>query len=362
MGSKSKIHSLVLDIVYSPVVNKAVSHVGGQIIYANHLVRQKKKKLLAEAKVEFEKGYSFGNLDDYKQALEKHWVSYKEYAEMYAFYNKTESERSEYVSLLKMTYFYRRYNNGTILPLMRDKQRFLKTYSKCIHRKWLYAPEATYEQFEELITHFDCIVKPCDEARGKGVFKIYKNAVHNNDKALYKSCVENRMVVEQCIESCVELKVFHPKSLNTIRVVTIAGKEKACVFSGVFRAGVGDSVVDNTHAGGISVQINPMDGIVETDGADATGKRYTNHPDSGIQFKGYIIPQWDRIVENCCEMAKEVKNPITGWDVVINKQGQVEFIEANYGPDLDVMQVRYGHGIKRSLYALIKEYCGIEMK
>ena len=362
MGNKSKIHSLVLDIVYSPVVNKAVSLVGGQKLYAEYLVRQKKKKLLAEAKMEFEKGSSFGNLDDYKQALEKHWVSYKEYAEMYAFYNKTESERDEYVSLLKMTYFYRRYNNGTILPLMRDKQRFLKTYSKCIHRKWLYAPEATYEQFEELITHFDCIVKPCDEARGKGVFKIYKDADHSNDKALYKSCVENRMVVEQCIESCEELKAFHPKSLNTIRVVTIAGKEKACVFSGVFRAGVGDSVVDNTHAGGISVQINPMDGIVETDGADATGKRYTCHPDSGIQFKGYQIPQWKSIVDACCEMAMEVRNPITGWDVVVNNQREVEFIEANYGPDLDVMQVRYGHGVKKKLYALIKDYCGIEMK
>jgi hypothetical protein len=362
MSNNSKIHSAVLNIVYSPLVNKLISMVGGQILYTECHIRRKKRQRLVEAKKEFKNGSSFGNFNDYKQALKKHWVSYKEYAEMYEFYKKTEAEREEYVSLLKVAYFYRRYNNGVVLPILRDKQRFLKTYSKYIHREWLYAPESSFEQFEQLITKYDCIVKPCDEARGKGVFKIYKEADHSKDKALYESCVKNRMVVEQCIEACDELKAFHPQSLNTIRVVTIAGKEKACVFSGVFRSGVGDNVVDNTHAGGVSAQINPQSGIIETDGADSKGNKFVCHPDSGIQFKGYKIPQWDRIVENCCTMAKEVKNPITGWDVVINKQGQVEFIEANYGPDLDVMQVRYGHGIKRNLYALIKEYCGIEMK
>ena len=362
MSNNSKLPSFVIKIVYSPAINKLITFVCGRRLYAEYSVRLLKKRLLAEAKEEFEKGSPIGSLDDYKQAWEKHWVSYKEYAEMYEFYKKTEEERSEYVSLLKMTYFYKRYNNGFALPILRDKQKFLKTYSKYIHRKWLYAPEASFEQFEQLITGYDCIVKPCDEARGRGIFKIYKDADHSNDKKLYDSCVKNRMVLEQCIEDCEELKAFHPQSLNTIRVVTISNKEKACVFSGVFRAGVGDNVVDNTHAGGISAQINTQSGIIETDGADSKGNRYVCHPDSGIQFKGFRMPKWDSIVENCCELAKEVENPITGWDVVVNSEGEVEFIEANFGPDLDVMQVRYGHGIKKKLYTLIKEYCGVEMK
>ena len=362
MNKKSKIRLFVLNIIYSPMVNKLITVVGGRRLYAEYRVRLLKKRLLAKAKAEFEKGASLGSFDDYKQAWKKHWVSYPEYAEMYEFYKKTEEEREEYVSLLKMTYFYKRYNNGYILPVLRDKQRFLNAYSKYIHRKWLYVPEASFEQFSQLITNYDCIVKPCDEARGRGIFKIYKKDDHSNDKKLYDSCVKNRMVIEQCIEDCKELKAFHPQSLNTIRVVTIAGKEKACVFSGVFRAGVGDNVVDNTHAGGISAQINPQNGVIETDGADSKGNRYVCHPDSGIQFKGFRIPQWGSIVDNCCELAKEMGNPITGWDVVINSQNEVEFIEANFGPDLDVMQVRYGHGIKKELYALIKEYCGIEIK
>lgn len=362
MGKKSKLHSAVLSFSYSPFGNRLLKMLGGPKLYANYLVWKRKKLLLAIAEKEYRNGSPFGDLSDYRRALEKHWVSYLEYSSMYEFYKKTEEERNEYVSLLKMSFFYRRYNNGVALPMMRDKQRFLKAYSKYIYRRWLYAPESSFEQFKQLINSFDCIVKPSDEARGKGVFKIYKEADHNNDRTLYESCVKNRMVVEQCIESCKELKDFHPQSLNTIRVVTISGKEKACVFSGVFRTGVGNHVVDNTHAGGISVQITPQNGVIESDGSDSNGNKYVYHPDSKIQFKGFRIPQWNAIVEKCCKLAIEVGNPITGWDVVVNSQGEVEFIEANYGPDLDVMQVRCGHGIKKELYRLIKDYCGIEMK
>ena len=170
------------------------------------------------------------------------------------------------------------------------------------------------------------------------------------------------MLVEQCIEECDELKAFHPQSLNTLRVVTIANREKACVFSGVFRTGVGKSVVDNSHQGGVSAQINVIDGIVETDGANTRGERFSEHPDSGIAIKGFRIPQWNAIVETCCEAAKLTDNPITGWDVVVNSDGEVELIEANYGPDMDMMQTRYKKGAKKKIYDLIKEYCGIEMK
>jgi hypothetical protein len=361
MAKKSKIHSFVLDVAYSSAGNKIISFMGGPRLYADYLIWKKKRRALANAKKEYANGSTLGNLNDYKQALKKHWVSYQEYAYMYEFYKKTEEEREEYLSLLKILYFYRRYGRGVVLPMLRDKQKFLRSFSEYIHRQWLYAPEATFEEFSQLITRYDCILKPCDEARGKGISKIYKEADHRNDKALFESCVKNRMVVEQCVEACEELKAFHPQSLNTIRVVTVANKEKACVFSGVFRAGVGDNVVDNTHAGGVSAQINVKNGIIETDGADSMGNRYVCHPDSGIQFKGFQIPHWNEIVETCCEVARKLENPITGCDVVINKDGEVEFIEANYGPDLDVMQVRYGHGIKKELFALIKEYFGVEM-
>lgn len=353
--------TFVCNIAYSPFGNKLVSLVGGQRWYAEFHVRSEKKKLLANASKEFGKGSALGTFEDYKKALEKHWVSYSEYANQYEFYKKPEEERDEYVSRLKMAYFYWRYAPGVAKSVFRNKTMFLKAFDKYIHRKWLYAPESSFEDYEQLVTSFDCIVKPCDGKLGKGVFKIFKDADHNDDRKVYESCVKNRMLVEQCIEACEELKAFHPQSLNTLRVVTIANKEKACVFSGVFRTGVGESVVDNSHKGGVSVQINVENGIVETDGANTSGDRFVCHPDSGIVFKGFKIPQWNDVVATCCEAAKQSRNPITGWDVVVNNHGEVEFIEANYGPDMDMMQTRYNAGAKKKIFGLIKEYCGIEM-
>ena len=55
-------------------------------------------------------------------------------------------------------------------------------------------------------------------------------------------------------------------------------------------------------------------------------------------------------------------NPITGWDVTINSNWELEFIEANYAPDMDMMQTCYRKGAKKKIYSLIKEYCDIELK
>lgn len=359
---KGALKAFVCKIVYSPLGDKLATFFGGERIHAELFVRSEKKKLLAEARKEFEKESSIGTFDDYKQALKNHWVTYSEYAYQYEFYNKTEAERDEYVSRLKMAYFYLRYGPGVLRPLFRDKTKFLKSFNKYIHRQWLYVPETTYDEFERLVTGFDCIVKPLDGSRGKGVFKIYKDSDHTHDRRLYESFVKDKILVEQCIESCDELKALHPQSLNTIRVVTFSNKEKACVFSGVLRTGVGKSVIDNSHAGGVSAQININEGVVDSDGVDMHGNRYEKHPDSGINIRGFKIPKWDTIVETCCEVAKQIGNPITGWDVVVNNHGEVEFIEGNHSPDFDIMQSRYKVGLKKKIFALIKEYCDIKMK
>ena len=336
--------AILANAVYSPLGDKIAQWLRIPQLYADYLAWAKKREYLSVAKKEFSTGTAIGSLDDFKHAVAKHWVSYNEYAYQYEFYNKTEEEREEFISSAKMTYFYRRYVPGKVKAISRNKNRFLTKYSKYVHRNWIYTPEATYEEFTQLVSNYDCIIKPCDGVRGQGIFKAFKNSDHTDDRKMYDFCVKNRMLVEQCIESCEELKALHPQSLNTIRVVTIANKEKACVFSGVLRTGVGDSVVDNSHHGGVSAQINVENGVVETDGANTKGERFICHPDSGIVFKDFRIPKWDHIVKTCCEAAKMTDNPITGWDVAINSKGDVEFVEANYAPDMDMMQTRYKAG------------------
>lgn len=354
--------SQVVNIAYSPSFYKSMKCLRIPQLYAYYRIMRFKKRQLKIAEREFSKETVIGDFDDFKHALHKHWVSYNEYAYQYEFYNKTEEEREEFVSRAKMLYYYIRYTPGNSKAIFRYKNRFLSLFFLYCHRDWIYTPEASYERFSQLISNYDCIVKPCDGGLGHGVFKIYKNRDHTDDRQLYDSCVKNRMMVEQCIESCKELKAFHPSSLNTIRVVTIQNRETSEVFGSFLRMGRGNSVVDNAHAGGIFAQINISDGTIESDGIDTNGKRYDCHPDSHIKLKGFKIPKWKKVVETCCEAAKLTGNTIMGWDVAINNQGEIEFVEANYGPDFDVMQSPLQMGVRKRLFAKIKEYSGIEMK
>jgi len=228
------------------------------------------------------------------------------------------------------------------------------------YRRWLYSPDVTFKDFNGLISSCDCIVKPDNEKCGSGIQKV--SLSQKTVIELYEWCVKNKMLVEQYLEQCDEIKVFHPKSLNTIRIVTVGNKDKAEVFGAIIRVGVGESIVDNAHAGGLYAQINIKNGIIESDGIDVQGNKYDRHPDSKIMFKGYQIPMWNSIVETCCEAAKIIGNTLTGWDVVINSQREIEFVEGNLMPGFDVMQSPLQIGYKKKLYSLIKEYSGIEMK
>ena len=357
---KTKANKVLLKTTYFSLGDKLYHFFGFAKSDAESYVRSIKQSLLSEACIEFEKKTSPGDLDNYKLDLEKHWVSHSEYAYQYKFYNKTEEEKDGYVSRAKMRYFYKKHSPRVVIPLFAQKQNFFKVFYHYIHRKWLYAPVASFDEFVQLLTCYDCIIKPYSGSLGKGIFKIYKDADHKNDRKLYEFCVKNKMIVEQCIESCEELKAFHPQSLNTIRVVTVSNRKKAEVFGGVLRTGIGNSVIDNVHAGGVYAHINITNGLVEGDGMDANGKKYEYHPDGGIKFNGFQIPKWNTIIETCCEAAKLTKNMVTGWDVVINSQGEVEFIEGNCWPDFDIMQSPKT-GAKMRLNALLKKYYGIEI-
>lgn len=355
-----RIDSFYSRIACSPNSDRMLSLLGIKGLWARFRVLHAKKMHLSIAKKLFERGSGIGPFEDYKRALHKHWVSYDEYVQ-YDFPHKTEQERDEFVARLKLLYFFWKYVPEFTKPLFHDKQQFLRFFSNYIHRQWLFAPDASYEEFRALISAHDCIVKPCDEMRGRGIYRICKDEV-SDSRELYESCVKARMLVEQCVESCEDLKAFHPQSLNTIRVVTISNTEKAEVFGSFFRMGVGNSIVDNAHAGGIFAQINVDDGVIISEGINTRGERFISHPDSGLKIKGFKIPKWDLICETCCEAAKLTENTITGWDVTINNQGQVEFVEGNNRSDFDVMQSPLQVGVKRRIFALIKEYRGIELK
>ena len=160
------------------------------------------------------------------------------------------------------------------------------------------------------------------------------------------------------MKGCDELQAFHPQSLNSIRFVTLAYRGKAKAFGAFFRIGVGDMIIDNAHAGGMFAHIDIKTGIIDSEAITTRGLRVAKHPDTGLQIKGTQVPHWDEIVEYCLSAARQTRNIITGWDVVINDKGQVEMIEANNRPDFDLMQSPLQVGVKHQLLEALTELLG----
>lgn len=73
---------------------------------------------------------------------------------------------------------------------------------------------------------------------------------------------------------------------------------------------------------GLDAEIDPETGIVITDGYQENGNVYKVHPDSGIQIKGFYIPQWKELVGFVNEIMNELPEyKYVGWGLVLTPNG-----------------------------------------
>lgn len=324
-------------------------------------LRDDRKRLWKEAKRRFEEEQpQQGSLADYKRALRRHRVSYKEYMHCYKFLDCDEKQRDEFISDREMHCIYRKTVEASVNMRFKNKVLALRYFEKYIHRRWLYTRESTFDSFVELVQTKDCLVKPVAGSLGKGI-RLIKKDDQADLKALYNQCYEEDCIVEEKLCGCKELAEFHPGSLNTLRVFTVSKGERCEVLAAMLRAGVGDSLVDNASAGGIVSFVDVATGTVTSDGADKQGNTYVMHPETGKAFKGCVIPHWEQVVAVCKSMSLTVPELVfAGWDLCVLQDGSVELVEVNSYSNVSGLQTAYRHGIKPRLRAVGKEVLGYD--
>ena len=321
-----------------------------------------KMRFLAEAKEYFKLNPEHGSLKDYIGALNKHRVSYGEYMHRFEFWRLNESQREEFISCSEMQCIYRKMVQPEVRAVFFNKSLFMNKFSSFTQRQWIEVRKATYEQFAQMVSQFDCVAKPFEGWWGKGIRIIKKTDDNNEIKRYYDECICENLLLEERVQACKEIAAFHPSSLNTVRVVTISNPDKCVVFGAILRMGTGDSIIDNSHNGGIFASIDVNTGIIDTDGLDSEGNIYVEHPDSHIKIKGTQIPYWDKVIEMCSDATKVMPNTIfVGWDVVIFDDGRVGLIEGNHAPDFDGgMQAPKKIGVKQKVRRVVSELYGID--
>ncbi len=251
--------------------------------------------------------------------------------------------------------YYARMNTTEANELFNDKKKAYDIFRKFYKRDLiLVSGEKDREVFSEFCKkHVEFIVKPYNKSGGSGIHKVNLDGQDVN-ACFDKIIADNTAVV--CEELIVQSEVmasFHPSSVNSVRLPTIKDKDGVHVFHPLLRTGRGGSEVDNAARGGIFACINPETGIVETNALDERGNKFHKHPDTGVTFAGFQIPDWEQAVELAKALATVVEeNRHVGWDLAHTDKGWV-MVEGNPRGQYIMQQSFYRTGFRDEMEKLI---------
>ena len=191
---------------------------------------------------------------------------------------------------------------------------------------------------------------------GRSVEYIDTSVNEMTERELFNSLIsEGKCLLEERVIQSAPFEALNPSSVNTVRCITYYTRHGVVVPYCFMKIGRAGSFVDNGGAGGILVGIDSKTGCLNTDGFDEFITRYEKHPDSGITFRGYQLPEFENVVElsrKLSAMTPTVK--FVGWDFAHTNQGWV-VIEGNGMSQLIGPQIVWERGVKAEMEATLKE-------
>ncbi len=263
----------------------------------------------------------------------KYQAGYIDY-DLFEMYKLNKKERKTIITRGINNEILKKYNDTSKSYIFEDKAIFNKIYDKYLNREWLYLNN-NYEEFEKYLKNKqEIIVKPLSLSCGKGIEKINTNDY--TPKELYKYLIDTkRYLVEDIAEQNEIISKIYPKSINTVRIVTLNKK----VVVAFIRFGNNGNIVDNFNHDGMVTTINLDTGIVEYPAIDKKANTYEVHPYTKEPIIGLKIPMWNEIKELCinaCNITPEIG--YIGWDVCVGKTKPF-LIEGNDFPGHDLYQL-----------------------
>ena len=258
----------------------------------------------------------------------------------YELFSKTEEEYREYISEKEKNDIHYRLNDLKAMAYFNDKALTYKMFGELYHRDCMVIEKKKdWEQFQAFTGKHPVFFRK----------QVYGFGGHTVTKADLKSCPEKafemfesmiregKYIIEEPIRQSKAVSVFNDSSVNTVRHTMILTKHGPKAASTFFRTGKAGAVVDNAGSGGVFAGVDAETGILNTSGVDEYGMRYEKHPDSGIVYKGYRLPDWDQLIRICTEAsvkAGEMGCRNVGWDLAHTEEYGWIMVEGNAGGQL----------------------------
>ena len=257
----------------------------------------------------------------------------------YELYNKEIDARETFLNEGVRTRIAAACNDRAQFGIYRDKAIFNTTFAKFVRRDWLDTTTCSFDEFKQFLSrHEQFFGKPVRGSGGAGA-RIIKN---DSDTAenLFAICQADDLIVEEIVKQHKDLAAVNESTLNTVRINTLhCADDTVKITLTVARFGRSGNVVDNFHGGGVGAIVDIDTGIITTEAINRVHIRKPIHPDSKIPLLGFKYPEWEKVKAAVCEAATMVPGMRhVGWDVSVTEDGNVEFIEGNCRPNVDVLQ------------------------
>lgn len=268
------------------------------------------------------------------------YIRYGCYVEWYFnyFYSLSTAVRNTTLTHNRFKQIYNKYNDKDKWVIFENKALFNQYYKKYQNHKSLYVKECSLQEFNQFINTFPMfIIKPVGAMQGIGIRKyVVNDSIIIED--LFNDLKNEDVIIEEIVKSHSKL-IFNNKSLNTIRVYTILDSNNHVhIVTTILRCGVGETIVDNYHAGGVLYNVDVETGIITHRGYTSS-KGMIYHPGSDIQMVGYKIPMWSEMKDYVSQLALTIPEcRIIGWDIAITDKG-LDVIEGNHNPDHELLEL-----------------------
>lgn len=279
-------------------------------------------------------------------------------------WERTSEQRRAYMTTRYLILLYSRLNDRQDSVVFRDKADTYRLLGDCYGREVVkIASEQDFPVFERFIAgRREIIKKPADGALGRGVERITLAQYAGKERDLFHELIrDGAVLLEELLIQSPDMASFHPSSVNTLRCISFHTPEGVLVPFCLMRTGRGGSVMDNAGAGGIIFGIDTETGVANTDGFDEAGNSYSAHPDTGVTFKGFRVPDFEGAMALCAKAAMRVpKVRCIGWDLAHTEQGWV-LIEGNDRCQMIGAQMTQQRGLRKE-YEAMAERAGVRLK
>lgn len=280
-------------------------------------------------------GYSrFYHLWDYLTAFVRHGAHIDQYIAG-GFWRYSNPERSKCLTHYRRLALEKRFNSPADVHYFMNKPEFNRFFKDFVHRGWIWLKESSFEEFKDFLQRYSSvIVKPMDGKQGDGIRQLdYTGQDDDELHRLFDALLKEDALLEELIVQHPDM-VFGNRSVNTIRVLTACRPDgTARIMKAFLRAGVGDTLVDNTATGGYYYEVDLETGVVCSGGTSKAGDLVFVHPQTDFVMLGFKVPRWDEVKSTCIQAAQRLPQmAMVGWDVAIS-QDFVQLVEGNNSAD-----------------------------